>query len=611
MAQAQSSQAPNVSNESGQSVSSIRLMTNSENLYKNLKFIFADSTKVLAELMQNARRAGAHKVAFSMDEQTNALVVVDDGCGIQDFQTLLHNSESGWDEAVKQADRPFGLGFLSCLYAAEKIIIESRGKQCTLIAEKVIAMEPMDVTHSDYIGHTRITLINFNLTLAETKQALEKYARGFSIPVLLNDIPLVRDHAIDQLNSKQTLSIGTAALRSSDIRNSIFYVQGLPIENPLGKSIYVQNVVHLDTTFDVKMPDRHALYDPESQVARIEECMKTGWIEKLHSLKQSLPGSEFVSYYKTLRAYGQLALLNDVPYLPPEIVQCFEEEPTKTSPFKNYGDGIPVISQVDIENNVHTLVYNLDTAISEHQGLSMVIQSLIYENDWFYIEGSPLDQGHWLFQSKAIDLDKASLELVVTPKVTSWFSGEYVYASLEIVDRLVCKINDHEFVMANPSVAVETDDQSNSLTIYLGSTAHPAIALGQASNYENESDDFDESSFDKDVMDLNNLRAQLLGETASASVLKAIYQSGLAKAPNCKDSVSVLTISKQDQLHTASLDSILALFMQHQQVPVDHQAITSFISDVMLVGESTPPSAQLHSLNVWRDVDSSSLDTDI
>ncbi|MEB0032699.1 ATP-binding protein [Undibacterium sp. RTI2.1] len=257
-------------------------MTNETKLYKNLKLIFVDSTKVLAELMQNARRAGAKHIRFMMSENSSNLIVEDDGVGIQNFQNLLHNSESGWDEETQLADNPFGLGFLSTLYAADEIIIESRGHQCKLIAEKVIAMEPAEVTTSDYIGHTRITLVNFKLSAEETLSAVTTYSKGFAIPVHWNDKIIDRPHAIDQLKESLALTIGIAEFNHRNPEYTQFYVQGLPIQNPLSPRTRCDNVVHLDASFTVRMPDRHALYDSEKQVDRITASIKEGWISKLH-----------------------------------------------------------------------------------------------------------------------------------------------------------------------------------------------------------------------------------------------------------------------------------------------------------------------------------------
>lgn len=93
---------------------------NTANHLANLKFAFTTSVSVMAELMQNARRAGASQVAIDVDSDSSDVCVTDDGGGIRDFQTLLTLSESGWDAEVMTQDKPFGLGFFSALCSAAR-----------------------------------------------------------------------------------------------------------------------------------------------------------------------------------------------------------------------------------------------------------------------------------------------------------------------------------------------------------------------------------------------------------------------------------------------------------------------------------------------------------
>ena len=55
------------------------LRVNQEKLVQNLRFSFTNATTVLAEMLQNARRAGATKVKIDFVPETKTLTVRIDG----------------------------------------------------------------------------------------------------------------------------------------------------------------------------------------------------------------------------------------------------------------------------------------------------------------------------------------------------------------------------------------------------------------------------------------------------------------------------------------------------------------------------------------------------
>lgn len=95
----------------------VAMKVNQANLVKSLRFSFTHKTTVLGELLQNARRAQATLVEFSFCPETKVLQVSDDGCGIESIETLLTVAESGWDAELVAQEHPFGVGFLSALFA--------------------------------------------------------------------------------------------------------------------------------------------------------------------------------------------------------------------------------------------------------------------------------------------------------------------------------------------------------------------------------------------------------------------------------------------------------------------------------------------------------------
>ena len=82
----------------------------------------------IIELLQNARRAGATKVAITNDG--GWVTVRDNGHGISDFSKLLDLGGSGWDDACEKSEDPAGVGIF-CL-APREVTIRSQGKMATI-----------------------------------------------------------------------------------------------------------------------------------------------------------------------------------------------------------------------------------------------------------------------------------------------------------------------------------------------------------------------------------------------------------------------------------------------------------------------------------------------
>ena len=79
------------------------------------RFFNAALPDVFTELLQNARRAGANRIAVSTEGEGGAIrvTVADDGAGIADPAVLLSFGETGWDAAVAQAEDAAGMGLYS------------------------------------------------------------------------------------------------------------------------------------------------------------------------------------------------------------------------------------------------------------------------------------------------------------------------------------------------------------------------------------------------------------------------------------------------------------------------------------------------------------------
>lgn len=297
----------------------IQIRINEEGALRNQRYAFTDKFTLVSELMQNARRAGARRIEIAYDDATGILRVVDDGRGIADFQKLLTFNESGWDNETCDHERPFGIGFSKCLYAASRCIVSSRDQKIDFVTSEALARQPVEVHDIAPLSHTAVEL--HGVQLPDLKFRLHAICSGFPVRVWFNGAELPRIHAVDQLPFMNT-HIGQVYLRGTGdgkyTRNTLMFLQGLCVARPSFFEGFQVNVVHLDARqFVARLPDRDKLIDEDDQTKRVYACMKWLWRQMLHDAKSSLGAEEFVeAFFDVMRYWQHVDLINDVPALP-------------------------------------------------------------------------------------------------------------------------------------------------------------------------------------------------------------------------------------------------------------------------------------------------------
>lgn len=326
----------------------VRASVNDKKLLGSLQHIFASSFSVLGELMQNARRAGATRVDIEFDPPARVLRVSDNGHGVKDFQDLVVLAQSGWDEQTQQAESPFGMGLFSVLFAAERVVVRSRGKRLALSAEAVIEKRDLRIEADDEAVSTgtRIELFGLSARLMEQHrhfglaqddelatfslyEELRHRAKGFAIPVHINGRELPRPHAQESLPG-ETLSIGFVSitgihrdagtmLPAPTTRSAQHYLQGLPINRASEwNRLEPEVIIHLDqSSFAPRMPDRSCLYDLAEAEKRIAGALRVRLVSFLRERKAQLDGEAFASaHWADCRTLNVMELLNDVHWIP-------------------------------------------------------------------------------------------------------------------------------------------------------------------------------------------------------------------------------------------------------------------------------------------------------
>lgn len=90
----------------------MKISVNEKNTIQNFSIVLTEPSKVLSELIQNARRAGATRIDITMagtaESASSTFSIADNGVGITDFSKLFTLSESGWT-ADAVGESPFGM----------------------------------------------------------------------------------------------------------------------------------------------------------------------------------------------------------------------------------------------------------------------------------------------------------------------------------------------------------------------------------------------------------------------------------------------------------------------------------------------------------------------
>lgn len=320
----------------------VRASINERKFFDSMKHLFASSYSVLGELMQNARRAGAARIDFTVDIEKKTASVVDDGHGITDFGVLVSLCDSGWSEQVQLTDKPFGMGLFSLFFAAQSVMFRSGGQSLTVSLDDIVNKRELLVQNDPEtagIPGTRIELIglsdkmtemswNYGFGINGTKtptmiREIDNRAKGFPIPVFINRQECARPYARESLHGMQT-PIGFVSYPGvtddsnhiPEVNRSQWFLQGLPI----GGVPHMQHPIsiHLDSVqFTARMPDRSELFDQSEQSTKITAALKEMVKNRLAQLKASMDPKDFaLKHWENCKEHQCLHLMDDVPWIP-------------------------------------------------------------------------------------------------------------------------------------------------------------------------------------------------------------------------------------------------------------------------------------------------------
>lgn len=495
----------------------VSLKVNEKNLVRHLRLAFANKETVLSELMQNARRAGASYVSIAFDKEQRMLVVEDDGCGLADPQVILSIAESGWDNEIMESETPYGIGFLSAIFAAKHIRIESQGRRIEFDTESVLNFDSIPVTESARNNGMKIYLTGIEF---DPESAVKKFAMGFPIGVFYNGEEMERPHAIN------------GPLLFEESEEGYFHIPGLhePIEKTRqagGKCViaYLQgvviyrstalrgldNIVHLDPRkYHGRLPDRDKLVNEYDAINSIDSVIQNYWGKRLEDDVEAMPGETIASnYYPALHNWNRLDLLNKVDYLPSEVLACKDIYPICRN---NWEEGSSSVTKVyrreEISNGdiVIALVEDEEMDPSSDEGFNVAMYVFLHEAHYL---DHRLDEGHWIY-GLCTSIERDDIEVVVHGKALEavysegwiWHANVVFCDSVTMNGPLGSVTNDsHAFVYQNGFIREDRYPlpcYENRSLVIIPAKEDTGDVVRQLSDYIDENETFREDSMGDD-----------------------------------------------------------------------------------------------------------------
>jgi hypothetical protein len=513
----------------------VKLAINETRLVKNLGFAFTNKSTVIAELLQNGRRAGATEIYVEFDGETKTLSVTDNGSGIETMQNLLTVAESGWNEETQIDEHPFGMGFLSALFAAEHVVIESRGKKMAFDTAHALEFGEIAVEMSDFIGGTRITMQGFGLVEAEIQKAMSKYAKGFPLDVYLNGKLQDASLSLVEMSFIKT-PIGHIHLKKS--QKIMVYLQGLPVfeSKNVDEWNFSASIIHLDSKqYFARMPDRDKLIDETEVIKTIQDQIKIEWLKVLQQKKTVMAAEQFAeTYWKLAEDFSIKEVMNDVPVIPFIALTEIDQYPDLV--YTSYVNTCKKhITQSQVENGEVVLCSD---APCYAEGTSFALTMFIWEKNW-KILNKALPESHWAKQYVK-DTNGIEAQLIYETKSTGNFYGHYPEATIHLCDQYQIIVNGVAITINDQAIAIEDGDE---YTIIVPNNTDGSEALAQISAYEDEYGSYMESAHEDDKSEFASQVSVLRGEDPAITLTKVLQSGGVANYKNLSGGLFMVQVS--------------------------------------------------------------------
>lgn len=532
-----------------------QVRVNITNLLQKMSFAFSTKTTLISELMQNARRAGATKVSIAFTED-GTLLITDNGAGIESFDTLLELAESGWDETTRQHEMPFGMGFFSALYAADRVIVSSRNKRIAFDTADALSRHAIPIEDLGMSGTgtgTGIILFGLKLTEKEVREAAQRYAEGFPITVEYQCKTLPRLHAVG--THFFHLECGQF-WRNPDYKGSVvkLYLQGLPIGYLNASSrtaVSNPHVLHLDSAkFNARMPDRDSLIDRDDVekrlIAEVTAYFRSHYKAVIEELGTPQAQSNWLhAHADALHCWGLLDLANSIDVIPISFVAEIDEpydapngEQYTREAFFSGGSDIPFIERSAVESRAITLCDNLPTYLDQNSWANAV---WAHKHGWLALTQS-LAAEHWA-QRHCIDVEALEISVGYSETASGYYPGSYISGKVVLCQSYSLNCRDITLEVSDLSLAIGESSYEAILIIPKSGDCQQAATM--AASFTDEWGITEDGDRDQEIAELENFVRSIDG-TSSADTLKALIAgtSWTAATNLSQTAVLVLTHTK-------------------------------------------------------------------
>lgn len=501
---------------------SIQVQANLPGLLRSMRTAFADTSSVLTELLQNARRAGASRVDITTDE--TGVTVRDDGAGVDQFGALIQLATSGWDQSVTDSDAPFGVGFFACFYVSDTVSVRSTGGSVHFDSQRVLNAESFEIDREDAIASgTEVRLFGADVA-DQAMRDINKACRGLDLTVTMNGETVDNPHAASRLRAEGWTGIGfefgTVWLDLRRPAASIagqLYLQGVGIKDARSDA---RRIVHLSPNIQLSgFPDRTRLYGGEEskrQIIRVADQAVDDYVVELLGYCDPEDFATLDTLLQACRGKDAKSAFNDYGFVPSDSLYVPEDE-SDYSLVRTHciwrRDGLITKSEMDAGEVRVVDFQDCDAGINERL-YALAGEALVL--------AKTLPKGHWLYRHpgfmRVIDDNPA---VSVKAKAST--------DSAQLMGWHRCCAVSGALMLAGPwgefESPVSVADQGDAILIGKGVSAKAGLAAW----FMPDVDEYDDSHRNEWAKSLARAEAQLYGDDSGVQgVLESLDAEQLA-----------------------------------------------------------------------------------
>lgn len=439
-------------------MSTLSIQSNTAGLMKALSVTFSDKNKVISEIIQNSRRAGATSIMIHIQKDADSdavtqVTITDNGTGIDNLQSLFTIGGSNWDVKTNLSEHPYGIGSIAMLYACKTLQIESRDAFVKVDTQDVMeghAFSQMPL--SQPVSGTIITLTDTPFSYQNLMLHVEFLGQYSTAHITVNGQPITQRYTLDALadNPDYTLlstPIGTLAFAGQYSGRYRVVLQDLVVYEPR----YGTRTFFLaDGSFQARMPDRDQLVDEAEGIARIDRVIRTAYADYLTKCKAAVIGITAQLHkwvdanFESILAFHP-ALLNDINFLPGLAFSHVDYPCQRESRYSTVPDPV-------FRNHVSN-----DVFIARPSAITIVKIALSAREAIFL--DVILDPLHWIFEQGSTFDESAVQILLDNPRPThATISGIHCDAKVGVADGIIVKYRSWEQTITSGSYLCDEDE---------------------------------------------------------------------------------------------------------------------------------------------------------